>query len=47
MNAKRELGGLGNIKIKLVADKNMKISRDYGVLIEVSPRESARLAQGA
>jgi peroxiredoxin (alkyl hydroperoxide reductase subunit C) len=36
-NTKREAGGLGpNLKLKLLADKNMKISRDYGVLLEVS-----------
>ena len=34
-NTHRNEGGLGpNLKLKLVADKNMKISRDYGVLLE-------------
>ncbi len=33
--ATRKEGGLGpNLKLPLVADKNMKISADYGVLIE-------------
>ena len=31
----RKQGGLGpDLKLPLVADKNMRISRDYGVLIE-------------
>ena len=31
----RNQGGLGpNLKLPLIADRNMKISRDYGVLIE-------------
>lgn len=35
-NTNRNEGGLGpNLKLKLVADKSMKIARDYGVLIEV------------
>nr|AEG19533.1 peroxiredoxin [Glaciozyma antarctica] len=34
-NTKRDEGGLGpDLKIKLVADKSMKIARDYGVLLE-------------
>ncbi|GAA6007851.1 peroxiredoxin [Rhodotorula paludigena] len=34
-NTNRNEGGLGpNLKLKLVADKSMKIARDYGVLIE-------------
>lgn len=34
-NTKREEGGLGpDLKLKLVADKNLKIARDYGVLLE-------------
>ncbi|GAA5893196.1 hypothetical protein JCM6882_003910 [Rhodosporidiobolus microsporus] len=34
-NTNRNEGGLGpNLKLKLVADTNHKISRDYGVLIE-------------
>ncbi|GAA5828075.1 hypothetical protein JCM11251_005719 [Rhodosporidiobolus azoricus] len=34
-NTNRNEGGLGpNLKLKLVADKNLKIARDYGVLIE-------------
>ncbi|KAK4698561.1 hypothetical protein P7C70_g7712, partial [Phenoliferia sp. Uapishka_3] len=34
-NTKRDEGGLGpNLKLKLVADKSMKIARDYGVLLE-------------
>lgn len=36
-NTKVEDGGLGpGLKLSLVADKSMKISRDYGVLLEVS-----------
>lgn len=35
VNTSRKEGGLGSdLKLPLVADKNMKISRDYGVLIE-------------
>ena len=30
----RKAGGLGKMNIPLVADKTMKISRDYGVLKE-------------
>ncbi|KZF19865.1 thioredoxin-like protein [Xylona heveae TC161] len=30
----RKNGGLGEVKIPLLSDKNQKISRDYGVLIE-------------
>ena len=31
----RNQGGLGpDLKLPLVADRNMKISRDYGVLLE-------------
>merc|ERR1712000_748497 len=34
-NTNRNEGGLGpNLKLKLVADKSMKIARDYGVLLE-------------
>ncbi|BGP36108.1 cTPxI [Rhodotorula kratochvilovae] len=34
-NTNRNEGGLGpDLKLKLVADKSMKISRDYGVLLE-------------
>ncbi|KAL8283377.1 hypothetical protein RQP46_005787 [Phenoliferia psychrophenolica] len=34
-NTKRDEGGLGpDLKLKLVADKSMKIARDYGVLLE-------------
>ncbi|GAA5888912.1 hypothetical protein JCM16303_002188 [Sporobolomyces ruberrimus] len=34
-NTNRNEGGLGpDLKLKLVADKSMKIARDYGVLIE-------------
>ncbi|KAM0754103.1 peroxiredoxin [Meredithblackwellia eburnea MCA 4105] len=34
-NTKRDEGGLGpDLKLKLVADKNQKIARDYGVLLE-------------
>ena len=34
-NQSRKDGGLGpNLKLPLIADRNMKISRDYGVLIE-------------
>ncbi|CAG8476968.1 4414_t:CDS:2, partial [Acaulospora morrowiae] len=34
VNTPRNKGGLGNITIPLVADKNHSISKDYGVLIE-------------
>jgi peroxiredoxin 2/4 len=30
----RKNGGLGSVNIPLLSDKNLKISRDYGVLIE-------------
>jgi len=33
-NTPRKQGGLGNLDIPLLADKNMKISEDYGVLRE-------------
>lgn len=33
-NIPRKKGGLGNMKIPLIADKNMQISKDYGVLKE-------------
>jgi len=33
-NASRKDGGLGEIKIPLLSDKNQKLSRAYGVLIE-------------
>ena len=34
-NQPRTQGGLGpNLKLPLIADRNMKISRDYGVLLE-------------
>jgi peroxiredoxin 2/4 len=33
-NASTRDGGLGNIHIPLLSDKNHKLSRDYGVLIE-------------
>uniref|UniRef100_H2YIX9 thioredoxin-dependent peroxiredoxin n=1 Tax=Ciona savignyi TaxID=51511 RepID=H2YIX9_CIOSA len=33
-NIPRKKGGLGNMKIPLIADKNCKISEDYGVLVE-------------
>lgn len=33
-NASRKDGGLGKVEFPLLSDKNMKISRDYGVLIE-------------
>lgn len=33
-NTKRVEGGIGpDLKLKLVSDKNMRISRDYGVLV--------------
>jgi alkyl hydroperoxide reductase subunit AhpC len=34
INTPRKQGGLGEMKIPLLADKSMKISRDYGVLLE-------------
>ncbi|KAF2839131.1 thioredoxin-like protein [Patellaria atrata CBS 101060] len=33
-NASRKDGGLGNVNIPLLSDKNHSLSRDYGVLIE-------------
>jgi len=33
-NTPRKQGGLGEMKIPLLADKSMKIARDYGVLLE-------------
>ncbi|XP_058460153.1 peroxiredoxin 1 [Malaya genurostris] len=36
INTPRKQGGLGELKIPLLADKSMKISRDYGVLQEES-----------
>lgn len=34
-NTKREEGGLGpNLRLRLLADKSMKIARDYNVLLE-------------
>jgi peroxiredoxin (alkyl hydroperoxide reductase subunit C) len=36
INTPRKQGGLGQMNIPLLADKNMKISRDYGVLQEES-----------
>ena len=33
-NIPRKQGGLGNMNIPLIADKNQQISKDYGVLIE-------------
>nr|CAB3265140.1 PER-like peroxiredoxin-like [Phallusia mammillata] len=33
-NIPRKKGGLGNMKIPLIADKNLQISKDYGVLKE-------------
>jgi len=33
-NASQRDGGLGGVKIPLMSDKNHKLSRDYGVLIE-------------
>ena len=35
-NIPRKQGGLGQMKIPLIADKSLQISRDYGVLIEKS-----------
>ncbi|EDV40950.1 uncharacterized protein Dana_GF23670 [Drosophila ananassae] len=34
MNTPRKIGGLGEMDIPLLADKSMKIARDYGVLDE-------------
>lgn len=34
INTPRKQGGLGEMNIPLLADKSMKISRDYGVLLE-------------
>lgn len=34
INTARKQGGLGELNIPLLADKSMKISRDYGVLDE-------------
>ena len=34
VNTPRKQGGLGELNIPLLADKSMKISEDYGVLIE-------------
>ncbi|XP_046740036.1 peroxiredoxin 1 [Diprion similis] len=36
INTPRKQGGLGEMKIPLLADKSLKISRDYGVLDEES-----------
>lgn len=36
INTPRKQGGLGELRIPLLADKSMKISRDYGVLQEES-----------
>lgn len=36
INTPRKQGGLGELKIPLLADKSMKIARDYGVLQEES-----------
>lgn len=36
MNTPRKVGGLGEMDIPLLADKNMKIARDYGVLDEAT-----------
>ena len=33
-SASRKDGGLGGVKIPLLSDKNMRISREYGVLLE-------------
>ncbi|XP_078488707.1 peroxiredoxin-like [Ciona intestinalis] len=35
-NIPRKKGGIGNMKIPLIADKNCEISKDYGVLMEGS-----------
>jgi peroxiredoxin 1 len=34
INTPRKQGGLGEMKIPLLADKSMTIARDYGVLLE-------------
>lgn len=34
VNTPRKQGGLGELNIPLLADKSMKVSEDYGVLIE-------------
>lgn len=34
LNTPRKEGGLGGLKYPLLADKSMKIGRDYGVLLE-------------
>lgn len=34
VNTPRKQGGLGEMKIPILADKTKKIARDYGVLIE-------------
>lgn len=34
VNTPRKAGGIGDMKIPVLADKTMEISRDYGVLIE-------------
>lgn len=36
INTPRKQGGLGEMKIPILADKSMQISRDYGVLDEES-----------
>ncbi|KAF1983793.1 thioredoxin-like protein [Aulographum hederae CBS 113979] len=33
-NASRKDGGLGGVAVPLLSDKNMKLARDYGVLLE-------------
>lgn len=33
-SASRKDGGLGGVKIPLLSDRNMRISREYGVLLE-------------
>ena len=37
MNQERKKGGLGPMKIPILADLNKKVSREYGVLIEDGP----------
>ena len=34
MNTARKDGGLGPVKVPLLSDKNHRLSRDYGVLLE-------------
>lgn len=34
LNTPRKEGGLGGLKYPLLADKSMKVGRDYGVLLE-------------